>query len=193
MTDSDDTVRDGPESNTTPPAHQPRLPSLENPEIIEEVRRVIGEDPEADTDMMLRRITSVVAEYTNGPLPPPSMLKGYEEVLPGAADRIFTLMEQQSAHRQKLERTALDRGSRSRDRGQILAFVLCALVIVGGFVAIYLGQSLAGMAAIIIAVGGVAATFLATRQRQQQQLQDKREAVLESQGSGKAASEDEDE
>lgn len=190
MTDSDDTFRDDPESNAAPPTHQPELPALDNPEIIEEVRRVIGEDPEADTEILLRRITSVVAEYTNGPLPPPSMLKGYEEVLPGAADRIFTLMERQSAHRQELERMALDRGSRSRDRGQVFAFVLCALVVVGGFGAIYVGQSLAGMAAIIIAIGGVAATFLATRQRQQRQLQDKQEAVPENQGDRESTSED---
>jgi uncharacterized membrane protein len=123
-----------------------------------------------------------VAEYTSDPLPPPSMLKGYEDVLPGVADRIFTLMEQQSAHRQELERTTLDRNSRSRDRGQFFAFILCALVKVGGFVAIYLGQSLVGMAAIIIAVGGVAATFLASRQRQQQQLEERREAIPGDQG-----------
>jgi uncharacterized membrane protein len=110
------------------------------------------------------------------------MLRGYEDVLPGAADRIFQLWEQQSAHRQELERTAFDRDSRSRDRGQILAFILCTLVILGGFGAIYLGQSLVGMAAIIIAIGGVAATFLATRQRQQQQLEERRETVPENQG-----------
>ena len=118
------------------------------------------------------------------------MLRGYEEVLPGAADRIFTLMEQQSAHRQGLENMALDRGSRARDRGQVFAFVLCAAVIIGGFGAIYLGHSLAGMAAILIAIGGVAATFLAIRQQQQQQLQEKQEALPGSQGDGSAAVED---
>jgi uncharacterized membrane protein len=182
LTDSDETFQDNPESFPASPAHQPQLPTTENPGVIEEVRRVIREDPDADSETILRRITSVVAEYTSGPLPPPSMLKGYEDVLPGAADRIFTLMEQQSAHRQELERTTLDRNSRARDRGQLFAFILCALVIVGGFVAIYLGQSLVGMAAIIIAVGGVAATFLTTRQRQQQQLEERREAVPGDQG-----------
>jgi uncharacterized membrane protein len=182
LTDGDETIQDSSESLPASPAHQPQLPTTEDSEIIEEVRRVIREDPDADSETILRRITSVVAESTSGPLPPPSMLKGYEDVLPGAADRIFTLMEQQSAHRQELERVALDRNSRSRDRGQFFAFVLCALVIVGGFVAIYLGQSLVGMAAILIAIGGVAATFLTTRQRQQQQLEERREAIPEGQG-----------
>lgn len=105
------------------------------------------------------------------------MLRGYEEVLSGAADRIFTLMERQSAHRQRLESISLEGGSRSRDRGQFFAFILCALVVVGGFIAIYLGQGLVGMAAIIVAIGGVAATFLATRQRQQKQLREKQESL----------------
>jgi uncharacterized membrane protein len=182
LTDSDDISDVSPESRPTSPADQPELQPTENLEIIEEIRRVIGEDPDADTEAIVRRITSVVAEITSGPLPPPSMLRGYEDVLPGAADRIFTLMEQQSAHRQELERTSLDRNSRSRDRGQTFAFILCALVIVGGFIAIYLGQGVAGMAAIITAIGGVAATFLITRQRQQRPPEERREAIPENQG-----------
>lgn len=177
MTDNDDLFRESSERDDSPPTHQPELSPIENPDILEEVRRVIGEDPEGDHDMILQRITRVVAEYTNGPLPPPSMLRGYEEVLSGAADRIFTLMERQSAHRQRLESISLEGGSRSRDRGQFFAFILCALVVVGGFIAIYLGQGLVGMAAIIVAIGGVAATFLATRQRQQRQLREKQESL----------------
>jgi uncharacterized membrane protein len=107
---------------------------------------------------------------------------GYEGVLPGAADRIFTLMEQQSSHRQALERIALEDGSQSRARGQWFAFVLCTLVIVGGFGAIYLGHSVAGMAAIIVAIGGVAATFLAARSRQQRQLRERRGSLPDSRG-----------
>jgi len=180
LTENDDTHQDNPENSPTPPDPQPSLPNLEvDQQILDEVRRTVREDPNADTEVILQRITTLVAEVTSGPLPPPSMLRGYEEVLPGAADRIFTLMEQQSAHRQKLERISLDRNSRARDRGQHYAFILCALVIVGGFAAILTGHSVAGMAAIIIVVGGVAATFLATRQRQQRQLEERREAVPE--------------
>jgi uncharacterized membrane protein len=35
------------------------------------------------------------------------MLQGYEEVLPGAADRILRMAEDQAMHRQHLERTVV--------------------------------------------------------------------------------------
>ena len=38
-----------------------------------------------------------------GPLPHPEILAQYEEVLPSAAERIFTNVESQSAHRRKVE------------------------------------------------------------------------------------------
>lgn len=87
------------------------------------------------------------------------MLRGYDEVLPGCADRIVTLLEEQVQHRQEVEKQAIDANIRSRDRGQNFAFTLCLVVITGGFGAIFFGQSLAGMAAIITAIGGVAATL----------------------------------
>lgn len=182
MADKDDISQDDLESSSVPPSSQPSLPDLgEDPEAIEEVRRLLRENPAEDPEIILQKITRVMAEYTSGPLPPPSMLRGYEEVLPGAADRIFTLMEQQSIHRHDLETKMLDSDVRSRDRGQVFAFVLCFIVIVGGFVAILAGQELTGMAAILTAVAGVAATFLVTRRRQQRQLEEKREVVPEDQ------------
>ncbi len=157
----------------------PALPVDEtNSEIIEEVQRILGEDYE-DDPKTLRVISRVVAEYYKGPLPPPAMLHGYENVLPGCADRIVALMEQQSAHRRELEKTTIGADIRSRYIGQISALFLCLLVIVGGFAAVLTGQSVAGIAAILIAAGGVAATFLGTSRRQQQELEEKRAALPE--------------
>jgi uncharacterized membrane protein len=38
-----------------------------------------------------------------GPIPPPAVLQGYEQILPGAAERILRMAEQQAAHRHSLE------------------------------------------------------------------------------------------
>ncbi len=43
-----------------------------------------------------------------GPLPHPDQFRQYEETLPGAADRILTMAEQESQHRQLMERSVLD-------------------------------------------------------------------------------------
>ncbi|MGL4370892.1 MAG: DUF2335 domain-containing protein, partial [Spirochaetota bacterium] len=39
----------------------------------------------------------------SGPLPLPSDFSGYEAVLPGAAERIMAMTEEQSRHRMKCE------------------------------------------------------------------------------------------
>jgi uncharacterized membrane protein len=44
-----------------------------------------------------------VSVSRSAPLPHPSELEGYEAILPGAAERIFALVENQSNHRQGLE------------------------------------------------------------------------------------------
>ena len=55
----------------------------------------------------------VEASSFRGPLPPPEILAHYEDVLPGAADRIITMAENQSAHRIEIEKTVIN--TRSRD------------------------------------------------------------------------------
>lgn len=43
-----------------------------------------------------------------GPIPPPAMLARYNEVLPGAAERILKMAEEQSSHRQYLEKAVVN-------------------------------------------------------------------------------------
>jgi uncharacterized membrane protein len=52
-------------------------------------------------------ISQVSISHRSAPLPHPSELEGYEQVLPGAADRIIAMVETQSAHRQQLENKAI--------------------------------------------------------------------------------------
>jgi uncharacterized membrane protein len=78
-----------------------------------------------------------------GPLPPPDLLRGYEEVCPGAADRIIAMAERQAQHRQALEKsmlaatTAETRGEFTEARtGQICGLaVALAFIAAGTYVA----------------------------------------------------------
>lgn len=60
----------------------------------------------------------------SGPIPPPSIIEGYERVLPGSADRIITMAEKQSEHRQKMEEKMISAESRDSLLGVIFAFLL---------------------------------------------------------------------
>ena len=48
----------------------------------------------------------------SGPLPPPKVLEAYDRLVPGAAERIMKMAEQQSEHRRGLEKTVVEAGAR---------------------------------------------------------------------------------
>jgi uncharacterized membrane protein len=95
-----------------------------------------------------------------GPLPSPEQLRIYEQVLPGAADRIVKMAEAQISHRHSIERRASRAGSRDSLAGILSALVMCmaalgvsAMLILRGFSAagtIITGTSLAALAGAFI-------------------------------------------
>lgn len=66
-----------------------------------------GEIPPELLDAVIRgdkaAILSIASLY-GGPIPPPEMLSAYDEVVPGLAKRIAKNWENQTSHRQSLER-----------------------------------------------------------------------------------------
>ena len=42
-------------------------------------------------------------EFNSGPLPVPSLLEEYDRIVPGGAERIFALAEEQTRHRLEME------------------------------------------------------------------------------------------
>ena len=87
-----------------------------------------------------------VSVSRSAPLPHPSELEGYENILPGAAERIFAMVENQSSHRQGLENRALS----IEGRNSLLGLITGGLIgIVGLCIAgfcISVGHDKAGMA-----------------------------------------------
>lgn len=76
------------------------------------------------------KIAIVEAASFKGPIPPPSLFGQYEEVLPGSADRILALTENQQSHRHKCEMEVLNAKKSVARRGQWMGFGLgiCGLV-----------------------------------------------------------------
>jgi len=57
---------------------------------------------------VVRRQTMMQAEIHQGPLPHPEVLRQYDQLSPGAADRIITMAEGEAAHRREMERQQLE-------------------------------------------------------------------------------------
>lgn len=86
----------------------------------------------------------IAAASYSGPLPQPSALQKYEEVLPGAAERIIQMAETQSLHRHKLEAIAVKSGSRDSLLGLIFGLIIGLAGIGSGTYCIIKGATIAG-------------------------------------------------
>lgn len=108
-----------------------------------------------------------------GPLPPPDVLKGYEEVLEGSADRIFKMAEAQSAHRQSLESVAVNGGHRRSWWGLWLGFASTLVVMGLGAGMVFAGHDAAGATVMGIDVVGLAGVFVYAQESQRRERQAK--------------------
>lgn len=96
----------------------------------------------------------------SGPLPPPTVLAGYDQVVPGAAERILQMAERNQSHQIAMESGALEASKRDVRTGQIFALIvtLTALAL-AGFVASRGSPWVGGLIG-VSAVGTLALAFL---------------------------------
>lgn len=99
-------------------------------------------------------------EGFRGPIPPPQIMKGYEEVLPGSADRIMKMAEYEQNHRHYLEKKGLGFAVFSDALGKILAFILGASGLLGSIFLLYKDKSLTGLAVLITSLGSLIGIYL---------------------------------
>jgi len=102
------------------------------------------------------------------------MLRGYEEIHPGAANRIIAMAEQQAAHRQAIERAVVESNIAREKWGQVIGAVLFALTLGTGALLIWHGFNIAGLGAIIVAGISAAGVFIAGKQKRSQELEQKK-------------------
>lgn len=103
-----------------------------------------------------REITHVQEQYS-GPIPPPEILNGFNQIVPGAAERILVMAEENGRHQREMEKAALTFASDTVRRGQIYGLVIGILAFTTCLVALYLGSENTAMT-----IGGVTITGLVT-------------------------------
>jgi len=112
--------------NTELPSAHDRMPEKQDVERPEVIR---------DQDANKGNLTKVEQSMFVGPIPPPEILRGYEEVLSGSADRILAMAEKEQAHRHSNEDEIVkNKVNKDNDelaykkRGQILGTILAILL-----------------------------------------------------------------
>ena len=90
---------------------------------------------------IMARITRSVYR---GPIHPPEILKGYDLVKPGFAERVFVMAERQSQHRMELEKTVVIGDHKKSWVGLVLGFLVACGVFCGSYDLVKKGHDTAG-------------------------------------------------
>ncbi len=112
----------------------------------EDFKQIILKLPEEDREKAVGTIVTKFLSITtqtsfSGPLPHPQILKGYENVLAGSADRILKMAEKQSQHRQDLEKEIIPAQVKQSKRGQEFGLGIGVLGLLLGFALSILGHT----------------------------------------------------
>lgn len=121
---------------------------------------------------------SASLQFVAGPLPSPDLLRGYDQVSPGGAERIIKMAEDEGNHRRRMEEKSLDaeiesmRRSYSEARwGQMFAFAIATIFVgAGSYVAVH-GQPWAGGFFGSVGIVSIVTTFIAGRKKQEPEQQ----------------------
>lgn len=98
----------------------------------------------------------------SGPLPHPEILSGYEKVLPGSADRILCMAEDEARHRRALETKASDADSRDSLLGIISATIISVSALIVGCIIVVVSHTTAGaVAGSFFGVSGISGIVIA--------------------------------
>lgn len=120
-----------------------------SPEDIEE----LGQDSEQSRIQLLR------AQEFSGPLPPPSVLQGYNDIVPDAAERILSMAEREQAHRHDHDSQFVQLLA----RGQWFGFILGIAALGVGTYLLAIGVNVGGLVSLILGLGPIIAAFLFRR------------------------------
>ena len=103
-----------------------------------------------------RQIGQIIREerhHYQGPLPRPEDFQAYERVLPGAADRILKMAENQASHRQGLERRSITGDIIKSMMGTVLAYITFGGSMYGAVYLLLHDKPIQSLAALITALG----------------------------------------
>lgn len=118
-----------------------------NPEVIipEELKPILKKLGEKEQKTIVSAMIALTVKRSwTGPIPPPNILLGYNEVVPDGAERILRMAEKQSDHRMEIEKTVINRELNQSGRGQNYAVFIVVVVLLASFTLIYLGHDVAG-------------------------------------------------
>jgi uncharacterized membrane protein len=135
------------------------------PQIQEELKRIEPDTKKRD------RILAVFESHSithRGPLPSPDSLRQYEQIVPGLAERIVKMAENQSSHRMDLEQKVVNDQLGESKRGQYFGFAIAVICLVATlYLALQNHDTVAGILGGTTIVGLVTVFVLGKREQKE--------------------------
>lgn len=114
------------------------------------------------------------SEMFSGPLPHPDILAKYDAALPGAAERILKMAEEQGQHRRSIEKDFVKSKISDSMRGQWFALIIGLVAILGGVFLIYSGCKIEGYSLMFVPLASLVGVYFFGRRKAQQEREQKR-------------------
>ena len=99
-------------------------------------------------------------EEYSGPIPHPNILKQFEEVISGSADRILKMAEKEQEHRHEFENKIISHKKIMELTGLIFGFLLALIIIGGGIYLLLNDKSAKGFVLILGGIGTIITPFI---------------------------------
>jgi len=96
------------------------------------------------TEQKQRSMTTIEGHLHAGPLPPPEVLIQYNQAVPDAAERIITMAENQSRHRQELESKVIESDIKNSRLGLHYGLIIGLTAVIVGSICILYGYEVGG-------------------------------------------------
>jgi uncharacterized membrane protein len=120
--------------------------ALPGEKIVEKAEPHLLEKLEPEQRELLLRVVERAVTSFEGPLPPPQMLAEYDRLIPGGAERLMKLVENQASHRQQQEARLVKAETSLSMRGQLIGTGLCLFFgLIGWHLSIHGHDGVAGL------------------------------------------------
>lgn len=133
-------------------------------EVLEEIISSEMSTEELEQQLQPREVINAIRSEFRGPLPPPDILKQYDEVDRGLANRIVCMAEKEQEHRHGRENKCIRADSRDSLLGIFSAWFICvSMIYTGGRIVLgvpHISGLLSGSVISLAGFGGVIGVFI---------------------------------
>lgn len=133
-------------------------------EISPEAIEIIEKLPEEQRSVILQSMT--VEEY-HGPIPPPALLKQYNEIIPDAAERILRMAEGEQAHRHNSVNWMVRSSVIRRILGLIFGVAIVAAILYESYILAMADHDTLAGTLVTVTIIGLAVIFVLNREPSQ--------------------------